>query len=115
MLGRVRGAAIKLDADGEVCEGLHIGEGLETCMAARSLGFKPVWAVGSASAIRTFPVLPGIGALSILLETDDQGANAHAARACATRWLESSREVLAIMPLLMGDMNDVARRCGYVG
>jgi hypothetical protein len=115
MLGRARGAAIKLDADGEVCEGLHIGEGLETCMAARTLGFKPVWAVGSAGAIGTFPVLPGIGALSIFLESDDQGANAHAARACAKRWLTASREVLAIMPLFSGDMNDVALRCGYVG
>ena len=37
MLGRVRGAAIKLDGDAEVAEGLHIGEGLETCMAARAL------------------------------------------------------------------------------
>ena len=55
MLGPVRGAAIKLDGDAEVAEGLHIGEGLETCMAARALGFKPVWAVGSAGGIQTFP------------------------------------------------------------
>ena len=83
MLGPVRGAAIKLDGDAEVAAGLHIGEGLETCMAARALGFKPVWAVGSAGAIRTFPVLPGIEALSILRETDDNGANERAAQACA--------------------------------
>ena len=58
MLGRVRGAAIKLDGDAEVAAGLHIGEGLETCMAARTLDFKPVWAVGSAGGIQKFPVCP---------------------------------------------------------
>ena len=114
VLGPVRGAAIKLDGDAEVVEGLCIGEGLETCMAARALGFKPVWAVGSAGAIQTFPVLPGIDALSILLETDDDGANERAALECARRWAESSREVLLVTPLLVGDMNDVALRCANV-
>ena len=83
-------------------------------MAARALGFQPVWAVGSAGGIRTFPVLPGIGALSILRETDDQGANERAAHTCAARWQKASREVLAITPLFVGDMNDVAIRCAHV-
>jgi hypothetical protein len=48
MLGRAKGAAIKLDADETVTLGLHIGEGLETCLAARLAGFRPVWALGSA-------------------------------------------------------------------
>jgi|SRR6516165_6364356 hypothetical protein len=34
MLGRARQAAIKLDADESVTLGLHIGEGIETCLAA---------------------------------------------------------------------------------
>jgi phage/plasmid primase-like uncharacterized protein len=55
MLGPVRGAAIKLDGNADVTEGLHIGEGFETCMAARALGFKPTWALGSAGAIQAFP------------------------------------------------------------
>jgi putative DNA primase/helicase len=114
MLGRVRGAAVKIDDDGAVAEGLHIGEGLESCLAARALGFRPVWAVGSAGGIRNFPVLPGIGALSILRETDDQGANEHATNACAERWLAASREVLAVTPMLVGDMNDVALRCAHL-
>ena len=45
MLGVVAGAAVKLDAAGEA---LAIGEGVETAMAARQLGLRPVWAVGSA-------------------------------------------------------------------
>jgi hypothetical protein len=73
-----------------------------------------VWALGSAGAIQTFPVLPGIDALSILLETDDDGANERAAQECARRWTEASREVLLVTPLLVGDMNDVARRCANV-
>ena len=84
-------------------------------MAARALGFKPTWAVGSEGGIRTFSVLPGVEALSIFLETDDQGANERAAKECAKRWAEASREVLLVTPLLVGDMNDVARRCANVG
>ena len=39
MLGRARDAAIKLDQDGDVTLGLHVGEGVETCMAARQAGW----------------------------------------------------------------------------
>ena len=56
--------AIKLDADENVEQGLHIGEGIETCLAGRQLDFKPCWALGSAGAIRGFPVLSGIEALT---------------------------------------------------
>ena len=55
MLGRVRGAAIKIDADPEVVAGLCVGEGLETCMAARALGFKPVWALAVSYTHLTLP------------------------------------------------------------
>ena len=33
---------------------------MSPCLAARSLGYRPVWAMGSASAIEAFPVLAGI-------------------------------------------------------
>ena len=59
MLGRAKGAAIKLDADENVTLGLHLGEGFETCLAAHLAGFRPVWALGSASGIAAFPVCPG--------------------------------------------------------
>jgi hypothetical protein len=103
-LGPVKGAVIKLDADEDVLGGLHIGEGIETCMAARMLGLKPTWALGSADAIRAFPVLSGIECLSLLRERDD--ANARAADACADRWLEAGREVFDVNPIAGNDIND---------
>jgi putative DNA primase/helicase len=105
MLGPVAGAAIKIDVDEDVELGLAVGEGFETCLAARQLGFRPVWALGSAGAIANFPILSGINALTIFAETDDTGANARAVRACGNRWAATDREVLVAMPRLGGDMN----------
>lgn len=51
MLGVAAGAAVKLDADRLVTNRLHIGEGVESCMSAQEMGFRPTWAVGSAGAI----------------------------------------------------------------
>jgi Toprim domain-containing protein len=109
MLGRAKGAAIKLDADEHVTLGLHIGEGLETGLAARLAGFRPVWAVGSASAIATFPVPPGIEAIAVLGEINDGGANHRAAQTCATRWIEVGQEAFIVTPLSGNDLNDVLR------
>jgi hypothetical protein len=106
MLGRASGAAIKLDADENVTLGLHIGEGVETCLSAFLMGFHPVWALGSASAIGTFPVLAGIEAITVLGEVDDGGANHRAAQACAARWIEAGREALIVEPLVGRDLND---------
>jgi putative DNA primase/helicase len=106
MLGPVAGAAIKIDDDTDVERGLTIGEGFETCLAGRALGFRPVWALGSAGAIGDFPVLSGIEALTILAETDDSGTNARAAKACRDRWLSAGRELIIATPRVVGDMND---------
>jgi putative DNA primase/helicase len=107
MLGPVAGAAIKIDADEDVEQGLAIGEGFETGLAGRMLGFRPVWALGSANAIASFPVLPGIDALTILAETDDSGANAQAIKTCGNRWAAEQREVIVATPRVAGDMNTV--------
>jgi hypothetical protein len=57
-IGPVGGAAIKLDADETVLAGLHVGEGIETCMTARQYERRrPTWALGSAGALAAFPVL----------------------------------------------------------
>jgi hypothetical protein len=109
MLGRARAAAIKLDADETVTFGLHVGEGLETCLAARLAGFRPVWALGSASAVAAFPVLSGIEAITVLGEVGDGGASHRAAQACGARWIEAGQEVLVVEPLVGGDLNDVWR------
>jgi putative DNA primase/helicase len=109
MLGRAGGAAIKLDADESVMLGLNVGEGIETCMAARLAGFRPVWALGSATAIARFPVLSGVEAINILGEVEDGGANDRAAKDCAARWTESGRDAFIVKPLIGDDLNDVWR------
>jgi putative DNA primase/helicase len=107
MLGRMRGAAIKLDADAEVTMGLTVGEGVETCLAARALGFRPTWALGSTEGIKTFQVLSGVDALTILGETDDGGRSLKAVRTCTQAWTDQGREVLTVYPKMTGDMNTV--------
>jgi CHC2 zinc finger len=57
MLGTVTGSAIKLDP---VSDHLVVGEGLETCMAARQLGLSPTWALGSASGIENLAPINGV-------------------------------------------------------
>jgi putative DNA primase/helicase len=104
MLGGCRGAAIKMDADDTVTSGLAIGEGLETCAAARQFGIRPVWALGSSGAIRTLSMLAGIECLTILAEQDV--SSAAAVQACAQRWHEAGREVLINRPTLGNDLAD---------
>ena len=109
MLGPSGGCAVKLDGDDAVTGGLVVGEGIETCLAARQLGFAPAWAMGSAGAIGTLPVLPGLEGLTLLAETDDGGANARAIEACGPRWHQAGRDVVIIEPTRSGDMNDALR------
>jgi Toprim domain len=113
MLGRVGGCAIKLDADENVEQSLSIGEGVETMLAARMRGFRPAWALGSAGAIKQFPVLAGIGALTILVDNDEADRNGRragpdAAAECSARWTAAGREVRRIVPRRTGhDMADL--------
>jgi putative DNA primase/helicase len=104
MLGPVAAAAIKLDRDEDVEQGLAVGEGFETCLAGRMLGFRPTWALGSAGAIASFGVLSGIDAITFLVETD--GANERAVRASGERWLSAGREVFLTISQIGGDLND---------
>lgn len=110
MLGIARAAAVKLDPDDAVALGLVIGEGVETCLAARQLGFAPAWALGSAGAIAAFPLLAGVEGLTLLAEDDRTGANARAVEACANRWHRAGREVVIVAPIGGGDANDALRR-----
>jgi putative DNA primase/helicase len=111
MLGIAGGAAIKLDEDAAVTVSLTVGEGLETCMSARQLSFRPAWALGSVAAVATFPVLSGIEVLHLLQETGDYGASARAVQACGSRWDAAGPEVIVVTPQgCEGDANDVLRR-----
>jgi putative DNA primase/helicase len=103
MLGVVDRAAIKLDPVGEK---LAVGEGLETAMAARQLGYGPVWGLGSVGGISFFPVVDGVNLLIILGE---QGAaSTRAIKMCGTRWRKAGRRVRIVMPKAQfSDLNDV--------
>ena len=48
---------IRLSEDADVLEGLHFAEGLETALAAMSIGLRPMWATGSTALMAKFPVL----------------------------------------------------------
>jgi hypothetical protein len=104
-LGPTSGGAIKLDPDDDVAQGLCIGEGVETCLSGRQIGYRPVWAVGLAG-ITKFPVLPGSDGLTIFGEHDERAQSEKAIRSCADRWLEAGIEVLTAWPLAGNDLND---------
>jgi putative DNA primase/helicase len=93
MFGVVHRSAVKLGPAGEV---LHIGEGVESCLAARQLGYAPAWALGSAGAITHFPLLGGVACLRILGEIGT--ASAEAVKQCGDRWYAAGRRVQVVMP-----------------
>ena len=101
MLGVVNRAAVMLDPIGPK---LAVGEGVETCMAARQLGVGPAWALGSSGGIAGFPVLDGIDRLILLGETDQ--ASADAIHFCGRRWRKGGRRVCIAMPDIGSDLND---------
>jgi hypothetical protein len=106
MLGRVSGSAIKLDVHEDVTLGLHLGEGVETCLSGYLRGLRPTWCLGSAGPIGDFPVLAGIESLTIFGELGDGGTNRRNAERCAARWRALDREVLWVRPLTGSDLND---------
>jgi Toprim domain-containing protein len=101
MLGIVHRSAVKLNS---ATDTLHVGEGIETCLAARQLGHAPAWALGSVGAIAKFPLIDGIGRLAILGETG--AASANAIQFCGHRWHRAGRKVQIIMPDIGSDLND---------
>jgi putative DNA primase/helicase len=107
MLGLVHRAAVKLDP---VATTLIIGEGVETCMAARQcmatgdIERAPVWALGSVGAISFFPILDGVKRLIILGESGE--ASAQAVRLCGQRWQHAGRRVQVLYSEIGSDVND---------
>jgi hypothetical protein len=102
MLGAVTGSAIKLDPAGNR---LVVGEGIETCLAARQLGLRPVWALGSSSGIKALLPIAGVEAITILGERDN-GSNLNAARECCNTWRQH-RTFLVMPPSGFKDFNDL--------
>jgi putative DNA primase/helicase len=101
MLGVVHRAAVMLDPIGME---LAISEGIETGMAARQLGVRPTWALGSTGGIAGFPILDGVKTLTILGETG--AASRDAIHFCGRRWKRPRRRVRITMPEIGDDLND---------
>ncbi len=87
---------IRLSPDDTVSNGLGICEGIEDGLAVLLSGWSPVWVATSARAIRNFPVLSGIEALTIFADPDTVGMEA--AWECAARWLEAECEAKVSPP-----------------
>lgn len=104
-LGLSTQAAIKFDGPG-VPAHLYIGEGLETCLSVRQLGYGPVWALGGAAKVGKFPLLTGLDKLSILQERDH--ASARNCGKLRDKYFYARREVeLLLPPRGYNDMNDL--------
>jgi hypothetical protein len=67
-------------------------------MAAQQLGYRLAWALGSAGAIESLPVLPGVERLVLLAEHDESGASLKATDRCGSRWLRAGRRVARVWP-----------------
>jgi putative DNA primase/helicase len=97
---RKSGGCIRLTPDDEVTLGLGIAEGIETTLAVMQFGWAPVWATVDAGNMKSFPVLPGIEALTLFADHDPAGLDA--ARSCARRWHDAGREVVIATPTAEG-------------
>jgi hypothetical protein len=107
MVGRA--GVVRLALDDEVTTGLGIAEGIETSLSVmQGFGWRPIWAATSAGAIRAFPLLPGISALTVFADADSAGLTA--AQACADRWRDAGAESRICAPPA-GDFNDLAGSC----
>jgi hypothetical protein len=113
-LGPIAGCVIRLWPDEMVEQGLVLGEGIETTLAAAQVEhqgtlLQPAWATGSAGNIASFPVLAGIDAITILVDHDASGTGQRAAQDCSERWTEAGREVTRLVPHGVGtDFADIA-------
>jgi hypothetical protein len=103
------GGVVRLSRDDDVLSGLHVGEGIETCLAAASIGLRPILSTGSAATMAKLPVLDGVEALTIICDHDENGAGECAARELEARWLDADREARIIIRDKVGDINDAIR------
>jgi phage/plasmid primase-like uncharacterized protein len=105
---RKKGGCVRLWPNEAITNGLAITEGIESALAAAHI-HTPVWAAIDAGNLCSFPVLPGVEALTIFADHDDAGLNA--ARACGARWKSAGREIQILRVRQSGeDVADVSGR-----
>jgi hypothetical protein len=90
---------------------LSIGEGVETVLGAIRRGAitPPAWAVGGKTSIAKFPLLPGIKALTILVDNDG-GQALPDAEVCAERYLTAGCRVRMLETNKVKDFNSLTMR-----
>jgi hypothetical protein len=107
---------IRLSPDDEVLTGLHLCEGIESALSAMVMGFLPMWAAGSSTQMKKFPVLNGVEYFTAIADNDVEDAagrevGQQAAREVCQRWANAGREAVMKTPKRRGeDANDVVRR-----
>ena len=102
MLGPCRGGAVRLAA---AEQGLMVGEGIETCLAAMQATGKPAWAALSTSGLRTLELPTEIREVVVLADGDESGEAA--AIDAGRRWKLEGRVVRIARPPTGMDFNDV--------
>jgi len=87
---------------------LSIGEGVETVLAAVRCGAitPPAWAMGPKADIAKFPVLPGIKAITVLVDRGDPAA-LDGAEACAARYVAAGIPARWLRTVRVKDFNDL--------
>jgi hypothetical protein len=110
MLGEVKGRAFMLGDWEEVADGgvLHVCEGCEDALSLYGEGneieehFRPVWGLGSAGALESFPVLSYCRRLVIFVDNDASGRGQEAAKRLTDRYSKAGRFVEKIMKCEIG-------------
>ena len=87
---------------------LSIGEGIETVLAALGRGAitSPAWAMGPKADIASFPILPGVKAISVLVDRGDPAA-LNGAKMCAIRYVEAGCGARWLRTVHVKDFNDL--------
>jgi hypothetical protein len=105
MLGPCRGGAVRLGPAGD---GMMVGEGIETCLAAMQASGRSAWAALSTSGLRSLDLPHAVRDVIVLADGDDPGEAA--AQDCARRWKRDGRRVRIARPPRGMDFNDLLRR-----
>lgn len=102
MLGPCRGGVVRL---GEFHGVLMVGEGIETCLAAKQATGNSVWAALSTSGLRSLDLPRDVRDVIVLADGDEPGEAA--ALSCARRWSDEGRRVRIARPPQGTDFNDL--------
>ena len=101
-LGPIAGGAVRL---GPAADGMLVGEGIETTLAAMQLSGRMGWAALSTAGMKALALPEGVKEVRVLVDADEPGEKA--ALAATARWQGEGRTVrVARPPSPCKDFND---------